>query len=121
TLNNQVKTGCESVALNMHLEFENNLDAENHPRDAKGRVIPGLGSQNKEYGADFSIGQTKNKNDVQSGYAWQRQEQDADIASFGDSDQRTPTNLFHHRIHALWKMRANTILRFDSWRGCLLN
>ncbi len=120
-LNNQVKTGFERLPLNLLLEFEDNLDAENHPLDAKGRVVPGLGSQNKEYGADFSIGQTKNKNDVQIGYAWQRQEQDADIASFGESDQRTPTNLLQHRIYALWKLRANTLASFAYWRGRVLN
>jgi len=84
-------------------------------------VVPGLGSQNKEYGADFSVGQTKNKNDIQVGYAWLRQEQDADIASFGESDQRTPTNLLQHRIYALWKLRANTLASFTYWRGRVLN
>src|SRR5438270_847424 len=120
-LNNQVKTGFERLPLNLLLEFEDNLDAQDHPLDAKGKVMPGLASQNKEYGADFSIGQTKNKNDVQIGYAWQRQEQDADIASFGESDQRTPTNLLQHRIYALWKLRANTLASFAYWRGRVLN
>jgi hypothetical protein len=102
-LNNQIKTGLERLPLNLLLEFEDNRDAENHPLDAQGKVMPGLGVQNKEYGADFSVGQTKNKNDVQFGYAWLRQEQDGDIASFGESDQRTPTNLLQHRIYALWE------------------
>ena len=120
-LNNQIKTPLARLPINLLLEFEDNLDAENHPLDAKGKVMPGLASQNKEYGADFSIGQTKNKNDVQIGYAWQRQEQDADIASFGESDQRTPTNLLQHRIYALWKLRANTLASFAYWRGRVLN
>ena len=68
-------------------------------------MLTNLGSQNKEYGADFSIGQTKNKNDVQFGYAWYREEQDAAIASFVESDQRAPTNILQNRIYALWKVR----------------
>jgi hypothetical protein len=120
-LNNQIKTGLERLPLNLLLEFEDNLDAENHPLDAKGKVMTGLGAQNKEYGADFSVGQTKNRNDVQFGYAWLRQEQDADIASFGESDQRTPTNLLQHRIYALWRLRANTLASFTYWRGRVLN
>jgi hypothetical protein len=120
-LNNQIKTGLERLPLNLLLEFEDNRDAENHPLDAQGKVMPGLGVQNKEYGADFSVGQTKNKNDVQFGYAWLRQEQDADIASFGESDQRTPTNLLQHRIYALWKLRTNTLGSFTYWRGRVLN
>jgi putative porin len=120
-LNNQIKTGLERLPLNLLLELEDNLDAENHPLDAKGKVMPGLGVQNKEYGADFSVGQTKNKNDVQFGYAWLRQEQDADIASFGESDQRTPTNLLQHRIYALWRLRTNTLASFTYWRGRVLN
>jgi hypothetical protein len=120
-LNNQIKTGLEKLPLNLLLEFEDNLDAENHPLDTKGNVISSVGSQNKEYGADFSIGRVKNKNDVQFGYAWLRQEQDADIASFGESDQRTPTNLLQHRIYALWKVRANTLASFTWWHGRVLN
>jgi hypothetical protein len=120
-LNNQVKTGRDCLPVNLLLEFEDNLGAKAHPLDSKGNVISSLGSQNKEYGADFSIGQTKNKNDVQFGYAWLRQEQDADIASFGESDQRTPTNLLQNRVYALWKLRANTVASFTWWHGRVLN
>jgi hypothetical protein len=120
-VNNQIKTPLARLPLNLLLEFEDNLDAENHPLDSNGKVMQGLGSQNKEYGADFSVGQTKNKNDIQFGYAWLRQEQDADIASFGESDQRTPTNLLQHRVYALWKLRANTLASFTYWRGRVLN
>ena len=120
-LNNQIKTGLERLPLNLLLEFEENLDAKAHPLDSKGKVISSIGSQNKEYGADFSLGQTRNKNDVQFGYAWLRQEQDADIASFGESDQRTPTNLIQHRVYALWKLRSNTLASVTWWRGKVLN
>ena len=55
---------------------------------------------------DASVGQQKNKGDMQFGYAWLRQEQDSVIASFAESDQRAPTNILQHRIYALWKLRA---------------
>ena len=91
-LNNQFATGIEKLPINLLLELEDNLDAEAHPLNTKGAVLSNLGSQNKEYGGDISVGRTKNKNDFQLGYAWLRQEQDSVLASFAESDQRTPTN-----------------------------
>ena len=120
-LNNQVQTGLRRLPLNVLLEFLDNLDAEAHPLNTKGAVLDNLGSQNKEYGFDASVGQTKNKNDIQVGYAWYREEQDAAIASFVESDQRAPTNILQNRIYALWKLRANTLASFTWWRGRALN
>ena len=120
-LNNQIKTGMARLPINLLLEFEDNLNAENHPLDSKGNIMLGLGSQNKEYGADFSIGQTKNKNDIQVGYAWLRQEQDSVIASFAESDQRAPTNILQNRIYGLWKIRNNTVAGYTLWIGRTLN
>ena len=120
-LNNQIKTGLSRLPLNLLLEYEQNLDAKDHPLDSAGNVIPNLSSQNKEYGGDISIGQTKNKNDVQFGYAWLRQEQDSVLASFAESDQRAPTNILQHRIYALWKPRSNTVASFTWWHGRTLN
>ncbi|PYX09101.1 MAG: hypothetical protein DMG88_07295 [Acidobacteria bacterium] len=120
-LNNQIKTPLARLPINLLLEFEDNLDAESHPLDATGKVMPGLGSQNKEYGADFNVGQLKNKNDIQIGYAWLRQEQDSVLASFAESDQRAPTNILQHRIYALWKLRSNTVAGFTWYRGRTLN
>jgi hypothetical protein len=120
-LNNQIQTGFTRLPVNLLLEFLDNLDAEAHPLDTKGNVIRTLGSQNKEYGFDFSVGQVKNKNDFQLGYAWYREEQDAAIASFVESDQRAPTNVLQNRIYALWKLRANTLASFTWWRGRALN
>jgi hypothetical protein len=120
-LNNQIQTGFKRLPVNLLLEFLDNLDAEAHPLDTKGRVLTNLGSQNKEYGFDASVGQTKNKNDIQLGYAWYREEQDAAIASFVESDQRAPTNILQNRIYALWKLRANTLASFTWWRGRALN
>src|SRR5580704_2780536 len=120
-LNNQIQDGITRLPINLLIEFLDNPDAAAHPLNTKGAVLPGLGSQNKEYGFDLSLGQTKNKNDVQFGYAWSREEQDAAIASFVESDQRAPTNILQNRIYALWKMRANTTAGFTWWRGRALN
>src|SRR6202049_678162 len=120
-LNNQIQTGLTRLPVNLLLEFLDNLDAEAHPLDTKGNVIRTLGRQNKEYGFDFSVGQVKNKNDIQLGYAWYREEQDAAIASFVESDQRAPTNVLQNRIYALWKLRANALASFTWWRGRALN
>src|SRR5580658_4413703 len=120
-LPNQIQTGFARLPVNILLEFLDNLDAENHPLSTKGTVLTHLGSQNKEYGVDASVGQVKNKNDIQVGYAWYREEQDAAIASFVESDQRAPTNILQNRIYALWKLRANALASFTWWHGRALN
>jgi hypothetical protein len=95
-LNNQIKTGQDRLPINLVLEYENNLDAKDRPLDPSGTVLPSLGKQSHTYLADVSLGQTKNKNDFQLGYAWLREEQDAAIASFAESDQRAPTNILQN-------------------------
>ncbi len=120
-LNNQIQTGITRLPFNLLLELEDNLDAEAHPLNTKGAVLTNLGSQNKEYGVDASFGQLKKKNDVQFGYAWLRQEQDAVLASFAESDQRAPTNILQNRIYALWKLRSNTVAGFTWWHGRTLD
>jgi hypothetical protein len=120
-VNNQIQDGITRFPINLLVELLDNPDAAAHPLNSKGAVISSLGSQNKEYGFDFSLGQTKNKNDIQVGYAWYREEQDAAIASFVESDQRAPTNILQNRIYGLWKLRANTLASFTWWRGRALN
>jgi len=120
-MTNQIQDGIARLPVNLLVEFLDNPDAEPHPLNTKGQVISSLGSQNKEYGFDFSLGQTKNKNDVQFGYNWYREEQDAAIASFVESDQRAPTNILQNRFYALWKVRANTLASFTWWHGRALN
>jgi len=120
-LNNQFKTGHARLPINLLLELEDNLDAEAHPLDTKGKILTNLGSQNKEYGVDASVGQVKTKNDIQIGYAWLRQEQDAVLASFAESDQRAPTNILQNRVYALWKLRTNTVAGFTWWHGRTLD
>src|SRR5207245_11284725 len=108
---------------------EDNLAAAAHPRSnvagatsaVSFPVLANLGSQNKEYGGDINVGQTKNKNDLQFGYSWYRQEQDSVLASIAESDQRAPTNIIQNKIYANWKLRANTLAQFTYWRGRVLN
>jgi hypothetical protein len=120
-INNQFQTPLPRLPVNLMVEFLDNLDAENHPLGTKGQVLTNLGSQNKEYGFDANVGQLKNKNDFQVGYSWYREEQDAAIASFVESDQRAPTNILQNRFYALWKVRANTVAGFTWWHGRTLN
>jgi len=119
-LNNQFKTGIPRLPVNLLLEFEENLNAAAHPLDTKGKAT-GFGKQNKGYGLDFSLGQTQKKNDVQFGYSWWRIEQDAIIASFGESDQRAPTNILQNRVYALWKIQRNVLAQYTMWFGRTLN
>jgi hypothetical protein len=122
-LNNQIKTAWDRLPLNLLLEYEDNLDAKDHPLAPTGNgvVLTGLGKQSHTYLADISLGQTKNKNDIQVGYAWLREEQDAALASFAESDQRAPTNILQNRWYALWKVRANTVASYTLWYGRTLN
>jgi hypothetical protein len=122
-LNNQIETGATRFPINLLVEYEQNLDASSHPLSAaKGNhVLTNLGSQNKEYGADFSIGRAVRRNDLLFGYAWLRQEQDAVLASIAESDQRAPTNILQNRVYANWKVRSNTLASFTWWYGRTLN
>lgn len=120
-LNNKITTGWDRLPINLLLEYENNLDAKDHPLDSKGKALNSLGKQSHTYLADISLGQTKNKNDIQVGYAWLREEQDAALASFAESDQRAPTNILQNRWYALWKVRANTVASYTFWYGRSLN
>jgi hypothetical protein len=140
-INNQIKTPSARLPINLLLEYENNLNAADHPFDVSARsgctqdpvtlivtctssrpaVNTSLGKQSHAYLVDVSVGQQKNRGDVQFGYAWERSEQDAVIASFAESDQRAPTNILQHRIYALWKVRANTVAAFTWWHGRTLN
>lgn len=120
-LNNQFKTPSARLPLNLLLEFIDNPQAKAHPLGSNGAVRNDLGSQNKAYMADISIGQQKNKNDLQFGYAWNRIEQDAVLAAFVESDQRTQTNVLQNRIYALWRLRSNTTASYTYWFGRTLN
>jgi hypothetical protein len=119
-LNNQIQDGLPRFPINLIVEFLDNPDAIAHPLDTKGKELSNLGSQNKEYGFDLSVGQTKNKNDFQVGYSWYREEQDAAIASFVESDQRAPTNILQNKI-AQCKLQLAPVAEFTWWRARALN
>jgi Putative porin len=129
-LNNQFKTKWSRLPVNLLLEYENNLNAADHPftfevsgsvADPAAVANQTLGKQSHVYLADVSIGQQRNRGDIQVGYAWLRHEQDATIASFNESDQRAPSNILQHRIYALWRVRQNTTASFTWWHGRTLN
>jgi len=139
-LNNQFKTGWARFPINLLLEYENNLNAADHPFDftftntstgkndtfgnqgaAQAAARPDLGKQSHVYYADISIGQQKKRGDIQAGYAFLRHEQDATIASFDESDQRAPSNILQHRVYALWRIRQNTTAAFTWWHGRTLD
>ena len=48
-LNNQIKTGWDRLPVNVLLEYENNLDAKDHPLDPSGNVLTSLGKQSHTY------------------------------------------------------------------------
>jgi hypothetical protein len=120
-LNNQIKTGMQRLPFNLLGEYENNPAANAHPIDYKGKYATWLGKQSHVYLVDASLGQTRNVNDVQFGYAFLRQEQDSVLASFAESDQRAPTNIVQHRFYGIWKLRPNTVAAFTWWHGRTLN
>jgi hypothetical protein len=119
-LNNQIKTGIPKLPVNLMVEYEQNLNAHGNPFDAAGNVTS-LGKQDKGYGGDFSLGQALKKNDIQFGYSWWRIDQDAIIASFGESDQRAPTNIVQNRIYGLWRIQKNVLAQYTMWFGRTLN
>jgi hypothetical protein len=144
-VNNQFKTGLPRLPINLLVEYENNLNAASHPFDytytndatkpyytgtgdtfatqsaAQAAAVSRLGKQSHAYMADISVGQQKKKNDVQFGYAWLREEQDAAISSWGESDQRAPTNTLQHRFYGLWRVAPNTTAAFTWWHGRALD
>jgi len=122
-INNTFKTPIARMPINLVAEYEQNLDAQDHPLAPTGNlnVLTGLGSQSHLYMVDFSVGQTRNKHDLQVGYMWQRQEQDSVIASFDESDQRAPTNILQHKIYANWKVTNNVTAGYTLFIGRTLN
>lgn len=122
-VNNQIDTGFAHFPVNLLAEFEENLGAADHPVSAAigNPVLTNLGSQNKEYGVDFSVGRAVKRNDLLFGYAWFRQEQDSVLATIAESDQRAPTNILQNRVYANWKVRSNTLAAFTWWYGRTLN
>ena len=120
-LNSQLKTGLSRFPLNLMLEYENNLKAASHPLDSKGNVIASIGSQNQAYLGEISIGQIKNRNDLQFGYGFWRSGQDSILATFSESEQRAATNIIEQHVFASWRLRSNVVAAYNAWIGRTLN
>lgn len=125
-LNNRIKTPWERLPLNLTLEYENNLNAADHPVNNQGVVLTNLGRQSHAYAFDFSLGPNlltdrTAPGRLQLGYGWWRQEQDSILASFAESEQRAPTNILENRIYVNYKLRPNTIFSYNFWIGRTLN
>jgi len=120
-LNSQLKTGLSRFPLNLVLEYEDNLKAAEHPLDSKGNVITSIGSQNRAYLGEISVGQIKNRNDLQFGYGFWRSGQDSILATFSESEQRAATNIIEHHIFASWRLRSNVVAAYNAWIGRTLN
>lgn len=106
-INNTIKTPIAKLPFNLLAEYLVNLNANINQKHA--------------YYVDASLGQTKNKGDIQFGYAFIRQEQDSVIASFNESDQRAPTNSVNHRVMFNWKLQKNTVFGYTQWFGRTLD
>ncbi len=124
----QVKTGTGKwstrLPLNFTAEYLDNLRAASTVPtvDSTGKVTTVTkGSQGVAYYFEASVGQNRNKGDIQFGYAFNHQEQDSAIAAFTESDQRAPTNIEQHRFFGLWKVGANTSANFTYWYGHTLD
>jgi hypothetical protein len=106
-LDNTVDTGLKRWPWRVMLEYEENLRAATN--------------NSHMYQVETSLGQTKNQNDVLIGYAFLRQEQDSIIATFGESDQRVPTNVLQHKLYAQYKFRPKVTLAYTLFAGRVLN
>ena len=102
-----VKTWWDKYPLHLVLDLLDN------PRAASGH--------NHALWADASLGQSKEKHDLQFGYAFGRIEQDAVIAAFNESEMRAPTNLLQHKLYIQWLPQKNTTISFTDWMGRTLD
>ena len=114
TLDTNVKTPWEKFPFRLLLDLNRNTRAK----------LNGLNTPSKQdlaWWIEGSVGQTKNKNDVQFGYSFARIEQDALISQFNESDLRAPTNVLQNRVFFGWKVQRNTTIQFTEWIGRTLN
>jgi hypothetical protein len=104
-----ILTPWKRYPLRVLVDYEKNLRA---------RIpAPGAGKQDTAYWLEGSIGQQRNRNDIQVGYSFADVDQDALISQFNESDMRAPTNVKQHRIYANWLIANNTTFAFTLWRG----
>lgn len=106
-LNINVRTPWTRFPINVLGEYQKNLRAR----------VP----QDDMYYIEFTMGQTRNKNDVQFGYSYARIEQDALISQFVESDYRTPTNLKQNRLFFNWALSSNVTANYTLFIGKTLD
>ena len=111
---NSITTPWKRFPWNLRAEYEQNLRARLNVGFAPSK-------QDKAYWFDTSLGQQKNKHDVQVGYSWWRTEQDAVISSFNQDDQRAATNVLQNRVYANYLLTPSTTAGFTWWNGRTLN
>jgi hypothetical protein len=102
-----VKTWWEKYPLRLTFDLLDN------PRAAS--------DHNHSLWAEAAIGHSKDKHDLQFGYAFGRIEQDAVIAAFNESEMRAPTNVLQHKLYMTWLPQKNTTLSFTDWIGRTLD
>jgi hypothetical protein len=102
-----VKTWWDKYPLHLTLDLLKN------PRAASDR--------NQALWAEAAFGNSKEKYDLQFGYAFGHIEQDAVIAAFNESELRAPTNVIQNKIYLQWLAQKNTTLSFTEWIGRTLD
>lgn len=72
------------------------------------------------YWAEFAVGQTKDRHDVQIGYTLIHIEQEAVLGAFDFSDLRAPTDVVNHRFSFAYQAYKNIQLGYTLLIGRLL-
>jgi hypothetical protein len=104
-----ITTPFKRYPVRVLIDYNKNLRAR--------QFSPTAGKQDTAYWLEGSIGQQRNRNDLQFGYSFADIDQDAVISQFNESDLRTPTNVKQHRIYANWMIFPNTTAAFTLWHG----
>jgi len=126
-LDNTIKTWSARFPWRIWGEYVQNLAAKPTHLDiatyGAGPCDGGVcfNEQDKAFWVETSLGQTRNKNDLQFGYSFGRIGQDAVIFAFNESDMRASTNLIQHRVFFGWLPMANTTVNWTWWLGRTLN
>ena len=102
-LDTNIKTPWARWPVRVLAEFEKNLNARTDQAEA--------------FWGEASVGQLKNKGDLQFGYGFARVEQDAIISLFAESDLRQQTNVTQHRIFGGVQIAPNTTFSVTQWVG----
>jgi putative porin len=102
-VDNLVTTPYKRFPVHVVFDYENNLRAANN--------------RNELYCSTLEFGQQKDKHDLLFGYLYDQVDQDAVISPFGESDQRTQTNVIQHKFYAGWMLARNTQALFTWWHG----